>query len=81
MLRFRNYEATPGPDVFFYLAQMGDFDPDRALRLAVPGGAGEGQATLRGNFSVEVPSATPEFSRIVVWCKRFGVQFGAATLK
>lgn len=80
VLRFTSYEATPGPDVFFYLAQLGDFDPDRALRLQVAGGAGEGQATLRGTFSVPIPADAPEFSRVVVWCKRFGVPFGSALL-
>ena len=79
-LRFTNYDATSGPDVFFYLAHDGTFDPAKALKVRVPDGGTEGQATLRGNFSVPVEGAHDpnSYSRLVVWCERFG---GAMSLQ
>ena len=81
LLLFTGYSATAGPDVYFYLSPGGEFDVDLAERLSVPRGAGEGQANLRGNFTVALPPATRDFSEVVVWCKRFGVKFGSAQLK
>lgn len=83
LLRFENYDATAGPDVFLYLSKSETFDPERALRVLVPGGGDSGQATLRGNFSVPVNTAAPprEYTRVVVWCERFGVKFGEAVLR
>jgi hypothetical protein len=51
--------------------------------VLVPGGIGEGQATLRGNFSVPLPKAvdSEQHTRVVVWCQRFGVKFGEAALE
>lgn len=81
VLRFSEYTATSGPDVFFYLSSDAEFSAERATRLELPGGVGEGQATLRGNFSAPVPADAGAFSKVVVWCKRFGVKFGEATLE
>lgn len=83
-LRFSNYDATSGPDVYFYLARAGEFDPQTARRVVVPGGGTEGQATLRGNFSVVIDGGVSDlesYSRLVVWCERFGVKFGEAALE
>jgi hypothetical protein len=81
VLRFSDYEATSGPDVFFYISPTSEFDETKARQLAVPGGLGEGQATLRGNFGVPLPDDASDFSVVIVWCKRFGVKFGEARLQ
>jgi hypothetical protein len=82
-LSFRNYQATSGPDVYFYLADDGEFEEANAVRIPVPGGVKDGQATLRGNFSLPLPSGVDlaTRTRLVVWCQRFGVRFGEARLE
>jgi hypothetical protein len=82
-LRFSNYEATSGPDVFFYLSDGTAFEESKAVRVPVLGGHEGAQATLRGNFEVPLPAAADagKHTQLVVWCKRFGVQFGSATLQ
>ena len=79
-LRFEGYEATDGPDVYLYLVkgsteEVGADD----LRVLVPGGE-DGHATLRGAFNVPLPAGTDAgaYDGIVVWCDRFGVEFGNA---
>ena len=83
-LRFEGYDATAGPDVYLYVSpnRDGAFD-DRATKILVPGGAEDGQATLRGNFNVPLPAEIdPEqIGSVIVWCKRFGVTFGLAELR
>ena len=78
VLHFEDYDATAGPDVYFYLTKSGTVDAE-AVRL--PTDTATGQATLRGSFNVRVPhdvDAT-QFSGITVWCDRFDVRFGGAT--
>ena len=83
-LRFEGYHATNGPDVFFFLSKSpeGDFDAADHVRVLVPRGAGAGQATLRGNFAVELPElAEPgEYESLIAWCVRFRHRFGWAKL-
>lgn len=80
-LRFEDYEATDGPDVYFYLVK-GDGAVEEGYRVLVPGGE-EGRATLRGNFNVPLEGDAMDWSAydgVVVWCDRFDVRFGSATL-
>ena len=79
VLHFADYDATAGPDVYFYLTKGGTFDSD-AIR--VPTDAPSGQATLRGSFNVRVPASVDasEYGGLSVWCDRFGVLFGSAPL-
>ena len=83
-LRFEGYDATDGPDVYLYVSSNPDgaFD-EGATKILVPGGAEDGQATLRGNFNVPLPAGVdPEkIGSVIVWCKRFGVTFGLAELR
>ena len=78
ILHFADYDATAGPDVYFYLTKGGTFDAD-AVR--VPTDAATGQATLRGSFNVRVPEGVEAtaYSGLAVWCDRFGVLFGSAS--
>jgi len=86
-LRFEDYDATSGPDVYFYLtpsANAGSASEveNEGLRVLVPGGASGGQATLRGNFNVPLPADfdATMYNGLVVWCDRFNVEFGRAML-
>lgn len=83
VLRVENYEATAGPDVYFFLTKTARATNEAAvegdgIRLVVPGGAGDGQATLRGNFNVPLPAGInpDEYAGITVWCDQFNANFG-----
>lgn len=85
-LRFEDYEATAGPDVYFFLARAdadgyGDLE-STGLRVRVPGGEEDGRATLRGNFNVPLPAgfSPAAWGEVAVWCDRFNVLFGSADL-
>ncbi len=82
-LRFENYEATSGPDVYFYVStdDGGDYNAGTVLRVPVPDGAEDGQATLRGTFNVPLPpGAGTNWASVIVWCDDFSVKFGHASL-
>lgn len=85
-LRFEDYDATDGPDVFFYLVPAGEgYDADgfdgRALKVLVAEGR-NGQATLRGSFNVPLPADLDPaaWGGVAAWCDRFNVLFGDAEL-
>lgn len=80
LLRFEEYDATPGPDVYFYLTRGDAFGAD-AVR--VPTDTPSGQATLRGSFNLRVPENVDAtlFDGVTVWCDRFSVRFGGAPLR
>jgi hypothetical protein len=48
----------------------------------VPGGAEDGEATLRGNFNVPLPAGfdPAAYQGLAAWCERFDVLFGSAAL-
>jgi hypothetical protein len=74
-LRLEDFSVRNGPDLFVYLS------PD-------PAGYAEGAielGTLKatdGSFNYDVPSDVDVdgIRSVVIWCKAFSVQFGAATL-
>lgn len=81
-LRFEDYSATDGPDVYVYLtpaaSPSGVAD---ALRVLVPLGAKGGQATVRGSFNVPLDLADASaYHGVAIWCDRFDVLFGSAPL-
>ncbi len=83
-LRFEDYDATSGPDVYFYLSTdpAGDYDAGQVMRVPVDRGAEDGQATLRGTFNVRLPAgAGTNWSSIIVWCDDFDVKFGHASIR
>lgn len=87
VLRFEDYDARSGPDVYLYLTKSaGDSSTSavegEGLRIFVPGGANGGQATLRGNFNVELPAGTDAlaYGGITIWCDDFNQFFGSAPL-
>ena len=86
VLRFEGYDATAGPDVFFYLtpdARADGVDAVEGRGLRAETTARGGQATLRGDFNVELPQDFDPagYAGLAVWCEQFNVLFGHAALE
>lgn len=83
-LFFEDYQATSGPDVYFFLStsSIGDYNGGEVVKVLVPGGAEGGQATLRGDFRVPVPDDVDatQYRSVIAWCEDFSVEFGHARL-
>ena len=76
ILRVENFSVRNGPDLFVYLSRNPDGWEEKAINL------GDLKAT-DGAFNYEIPSDIDieEFKSAVVWCRRFAVLFGHATLE
>lgn len=74
-LRFEGFSVRNGPDLFVYLSPDPAGYADGAIEL------GPLRAT-DGSFNYEIPAGLDVMSvrSVVIWCKAFSVQFGAATL-
>lgn len=88
LLRFEGYDAREGPDVYLYLTrEAGDSTTAEVegdgLRVRVPGGEGDGRATVRGSFNVFLPEGTEAlaYGGVTIWCDQFNHFFGHAPLK
>lgn len=85
-LRFEEYAQTQGPDVFVYLTPAADPDTTSEVRagvkVLVDGGADGGESTKEGTFTQRLPADVDPtgFMGVSIWCDRFSVPFGAATL-
>ncbi len=85
-LQFRDYDQTQGPDVFCYLTPDADPDTTAAIeagvKVLIDGGADGGELTKTGTFAQPLSGDVPveEVNGVGVWCDRFSVPFGAATL-
>jgi hypothetical protein len=85
-LQFRDYEQTQGPDVFCYLTPDEDPDTtaaiDAGVKVLIDGGADGGEITKTGTFSQPLSDdvAVDAMNGVGIWCDRFAVPFGAATL-
>jgi hypothetical protein len=85
-LQFRDYEQTPGPDVFCYLTPATDPDTTEAIeagvKILVDGGADGGEMTKTGTFtqSLSADVDVDATNGVGIWCDRFATPFGAATL-
>jgi hypothetical protein len=85
-LQFRDYEQTQGPDVFCYLTPDADPDTTAAIdagtKVLIDGGADGGEITKTGTFAQPVSGAVDvdAVNGVAIWCDRFSVPFGAATL-
>lgn len=87
LLRFEDYDAREGPDVYLYLTrEAGDGNAaeveGEGLRLRVPGGEADGRATVRGSFNVFLPEGTDalQYHGVTIWCDQFDQLFGHAAL-
>jgi len=85
-LRFENYSQTQGPDVYVYLTPSAMPDTNEevqaGVRILLDGGAGAGESTQEGDFNQRLPDGLDlaSFRGVAVWCDRFNVPFGYATL-
>ncbi|GAB4453859.1 MAG: DM13 domain-containing protein [Armatimonadaceae bacterium] len=82
VLRLTGFETSNGPDVRVYLVKGTDGKDNNAINA---GGFVE-LGTLKGNIgdqNYEIPANIDlgEFSAVSIWCKRFAVNFGAASLR
>lgn len=83
LIHFEDFEATSGPDVYLYASPHDAAeDLDDAIKVRVPGGEGDGRATVRGTFTVPLPDGLDPASirSLVLWCDDFSVHFGTADL-
>lgn len=70
-LRFENFDSSNGPDLKVYLrADNGDFVSLGDLK----GNIGD------QNYEIPVGVDLEEFATVEIWCERFGVGFGSASL-
>lgn len=87
LLRFEDYRQTQGPDVFVYLTPAADPDTTSEVRagvkVLVDGGADGGESTKEGTFTQRISGDIDpaEYMGVSIWCDRFAVPFGAATLE
>lgn len=80
-LRFTDFETSDGPDVQIYLVASADVqDAVDVARGFVNLGALKGNI---GDQNYAIPAGTDltRYRAVSVWCRRFGVNFGAAPLE
>lgn len=72
-LRFENFKATNGPDLYVYLST-----DDKASDFV---NLGRLKANI-GNQNYEIPSDVDltKYNKVLIWCKAFSVLFGSAEL-
>ncbi len=79
-LRFVDYAAREGPDVYFYLVRdanatsVDDIERD-GVRIST--------ARLEGTFNIPLPPGLDlaAFQAVVAWCDSFNTRFGTAVLE
>jgi len=73
VLRLENFKATNGPDLYVYLVT-----DDKASEFV---SLGKLKAN-NGNQNYDIPENTDleKYSKVLIWCKDFGVLFGNADL-
>jgi hypothetical protein len=81
VLRLSNFETSNGPDVHVYLAVAPDaLDNETVIKDGfvdlgtIKGNKGDQNYELAADLDVE------KYNSVVIWCKRFSVNFGAAPL-
>lgn len=77
ILRLTDFHTSNGPDVRVYLLKGND-------SASVKDGEFIDLGSIKGNIgdqNYEIPSSAGEFGAVAIWCKRFSVGFGGATLE
>lgn len=72
-LRFENFKATNGPDLFVYLAT--DETADDFVSLGMLKGNIGNQ-----NYMIPPGADLTNYDTVLIWCKQFSVLFGSAKL-
>jgi hypothetical protein len=82
VLRFADFETSNGPDVNVYLAAAEDANDNETVTNAgfvslgsIKGNVGDQNYDLPADLDLN------KYRSVVIWCKRFGVNFGTAPLK
>lgn len=82
VLRFTDFAVSNGPDVHVYLVAATDpMDSDTVKQSEV-----YELGSIKGNIGNQNYELSPEvdlekFKSVVIWCKRFGVNFAVASLE
>ena len=81
ILRLTEFETSNGPDVRVYLVAAPDAKDNEIVKRGgfIDLGAMKGN---RGNQNYDVPADADlnKYLSVSIWCRRFGVNFGAASL-
>ena len=81
ILRLSNFETSNGPDVHVYLVAVEVAKDNATVKQAgfIDLGSMKGN---KGDQNYDIPAATDlnKYKSVSIWCARFGVNFGAATL-
>jgi hypothetical protein len=81
ILRLSNFETSNGPDVHVYLVAAEVAKDNATVKQAgfIDLGSIKGN---KGDQNYEIPADTDlnKYKSVSIWCARFGVNFGAATL-
>lgn len=82
ILRFTDFEVSNGPDVVVYISAIDDANDNETVKNSkfislgsIKGNIGDQNYYLPDDLDLNV------YRSIVIWCKRFGVNFAVAPLK
>ncbi|MDA2920941.1 DM13 domain-containing protein [Desulfobacterota bacterium AH_259_B03_O07] len=81
ILRFSDFKVSNGPDVHVYLVAVDDAKDNKTVKDAeiltlgpIKGNIGDQNYVLPSDVDLK------KFRTVVIWCKRFGVNFASAAL-
>ena len=82
LLRLTNFETSNGPDVHVYLVAAEVAKDNDTVKQASSIDLGSLKGN-KGDQNYEVPADADlnKYKSVSIWCARFGVNFGAATLR
>ncbi len=81
ILRFTNFEVSNGPDVVVYLSSVIDANDNESVKNSKIISLGSIKGNI-GDQNYELPSDIDfnVYKSVVIWCKRFGVNFAVAPI-
>ena len=82
ILRFTDFEVSNGPDVFVYVSAIDDANDNDTVKNSkfisigsIKGNIGDQNYELPDDLDLNI------YRSVIIWCKRFGVNFAVAPLK
>jgi hypothetical protein len=79
VLRLENFHTSNGPDVRVYLVKGSDSTSEGVMKGFVDLGSIKGNIGDQ-NYTLPAGIDLKEYDAVAIWCKRFSVGFGGATL-
>jgi hypothetical protein len=77
----KDFDTTKGPDLYVYLSALQDPKDDKIVAENAFVDAGKLRSPTGGQrFRLPADFDPSRFKSVTVWCKEFGILFGAATL-